>query len=87
MILNKFWVDGKKNVIYANASIVCHCCAVKHAEEKKAPLEVAYRELRGKLIGKKVKVFPTLRDNHGPTIYLCGDCVKEIEAELSDAAE
>ena len=84
MLMNGMKMEGKKNVVIANSAMACHGCAMKyHDAHKDEPIGACYDAVRGKKIGKPMKVFPALRDPNGEHVYLCADCVKEIAEELS----
>jgi len=83
MIMERFKVPGKKNVIIGTSNIVCHHCAAKYASENKKTLSEVFPEMRGKFTGKLLKIFPQLRDPNGYPAYLCEDCATEIAKELT----
>ena len=83
MLYNGTAVNNDGDVLIGSSQMACHLCAMKYRKEHPdQPISVCYDAVRGKMTGKKIKVFPTLRDPNSEKVYICEDCLKAAVESL-----
>ena len=84
MLVNGLSIDGKQNVVLGTTYDTCFTCELKEAskqENREKSRSDIHNAVRGRCVGKLMKMFPALKDRDGNPVLICHDCLTEFAAE------
>lgn len=83
MLYNGMELSNQNQIILGDAGTTCHLCALEERDVER-PISEAYVKATEKTYGKRLRVFPQLRDTSGWKICLCEKHLKQILEDMQE---